>query len=105
MSAATQPARCHAVACFTPVPQALLMCREHWSMLPDAIKAWVCATYRPGQELTQDPSREYCLAAARAICVVAWCEGREAPQHAVLAEPRLHFLAELRLHFTFEAAP
>lgn len=87
----TSRSRCHAVGCFAPVAPALLMCRHHWALVPDAIKARVCATYRHGQEATKDPSLDYRRAAARAICVVAWCEGREAPAHAVLAEPRVHF--------------
>lgn len=39
-------------------------CKAHWFRLPAAIRRRIWATYRPGQEVTKNPSREY-LAAAR----------------------------------------
>lgn len=50
---------CHADGCSTPVPPKMFMCLRHWRMVPRALQAAVWAAYRPGQEITKDPSREY----------------------------------------------
>lgn len=72
---------CHALRCKTPVEPKLLMCGRHWRMVPKPLKDRVWATYRPGQEVTKDPSREYVKAALAAVNAVADKEGikRELP--------------------------
>lgn len=40
-------------------------CKPHWFMLPKELRDRIWGTYRPGQEIEQNPSDEY-LAAARA---------------------------------------
>lgn len=66
---------CHARGCTKPVPPRMLMCLRHWKMVPRGIQSDVLATYRPGQERTKDPSREYINAARAAVDAVAVCEG------------------------------
>jgi hypothetical protein len=63
---------CHAPGCRTPVPPKMFACRPHWYALPRRLRDAIWATYRPGQEVTKDPSPEY-LDAARAA--VAYLEG------------------------------
>lgn len=41
-------------------------CRMHWFMLPKHIRNRIWATYRPGQEITKTPSKEYIEAAEEA---------------------------------------
>jgi hypothetical protein len=41
-------------------------CREHWYQLPGGLRDQIWRTYRPGQEITKTPSREY-LAIARQV--------------------------------------
>ena len=60
---------CHARRCTVPVPPRLLMCRAHWAQVPPDLQRRLWAAYRPGQERTKSPSREY-VAAARA-CINA----------------------------------
>lgn len=50
---------CHWTGCATPVPPKLWGCRKHWFILPKRLRDEVWRTYRPGQEITKDPSREY----------------------------------------------
>ncbi len=56
---------CHRTGCHVIVPPKIFMCKPDWFALPKPLRDAVWATYRPGQEVTKDPSREY-LAAARA---------------------------------------
>lgn len=67
---------CHAEACQTQVPPAMFMCRSHWYALPKAMRDRVWALYRPGQEITKDPSDEYVAHARACIEHVAAGEGR-----------------------------
>lgn len=67
---------CHATGCEKRVPPRMLMCGKHWRMVPKPQQDAVWATYRPGQERTKDPSREYLIAARAAINAVAEKEGR-----------------------------
>jgi hypothetical protein len=53
----------------------MLMCYKHWRMVPKALQQRVWATYRPGQEVTKDPSPEYLVAALAAVDAVADKEG------------------------------
>ena len=62
---------CHATGCTRVVPPSRLMCLPHWRAVPREIQARVWATYRPGQEVTKDPSPEYLEAAAEAVRAVA----------------------------------
>ena len=50
---------CHARGCKAPVPPRMFMCRGHWFMVPKPLRDEVWRTYRPGQEITKDPTREY----------------------------------------------
>jgi hypothetical protein len=65
---------CHARGCKTPVPPKMFMCKRHWFMLPKRTRDAVWATYRPGQEVTKDPSPEYMDVTAEAI---AWLDAIE----------------------------
>lgn len=66
---------CHAAGCETRVPPRLLMCAKHWRKVPLGLQRRVWRTYRPGQEVTMDPSPAYVEAARAAIAAVAEAEG------------------------------
>lgn len=68
------PHVCHAEGCAVRVPPRLLMCRDHWRMVPAPLQRRVWATYRPGQEVDKRPSPEYLAAARAAIDAVAELE-------------------------------
>jgi hypothetical protein len=71
------PARghhCHWPGCPRKVPPALWGCRQHWYMLPFGLRRKVWATYRPGQDESKTPSREYIAVAQE---VQAWIRGQE----------------------------
>lgn len=57
---------CHWPGCEAKVPPAMWGCRKHWFALPKALRDKVWRTYRPGQEVTKTPSRDY-LAVAREV--------------------------------------
>lgn len=57
---------CHWPTCTTPVPPAMWGCKKHWFMLPKRLRDEIWRTYRPGQEITKDPSDDY-LAAANEV--------------------------------------
>ena len=61
---------CHWPGCTTEVPPKLWGCRPHWFRLPARLRAKIWATYRPGQEITKDPSPKYIQAARE---VRDWC--------------------------------
>lgn len=61
---------CHWPDCPVEVPPAMWGCRKHWFMLPKKLRQQIWATYRPGQEVTKDPSDEYITAAME---VQEWC--------------------------------
>ena len=67
---------CHAKGCSVPVRPALLMCPQHWCMVPPTLQRRVWAEYREGQEVSKDPSKNYVGAAVAAIRAVAEKEGR-----------------------------
>ena len=72
-SAATtteQPHVCHAVKCDTPIELAEFMCPPHWSQVPSSLRESIQSTYRPGQEIDKQPSKEYLAYAAAAIAEV-----------------------------------
>ena len=68
---------CHATGCTTPVPPRMFMCKRHWFRLPTHMRDEVWRVYRPGQEVTKDPSPEY-VATARAA--IRWLEAKEGVQ-------------------------
>lgn len=60
---------CHWPGCGRAVPPKMWGCQEHWFQLPKALRDKIWATYKPGQEITKDPSLEYIKAAK---LVQAW---------------------------------
>lgn len=62
---------CHARGCTAEVPPKMLMCRKHWSMVPQAIQRRVWAHYNEGQEKTGRASRKWIDAAREALEAVA----------------------------------
>lgn len=67
---------CHARGCDRAVPPKMFMCKGHWLSLPEPMRDAIWAAYRPGQEVTKTPSREY-LTVARAA--INWLAARDAP--------------------------
>jgi hypothetical protein len=57
---------CHWPGCGKRVPPAMWGCKRHWFMLPADLRAKIWGAYRPGQEITKTPSREY-VAIAREV--------------------------------------
>jgi len=49
----------------------MLMCKGHWFTVAPCIRDAVWATYRPGQEVDKQPSKQWHLAAVAAIGYVA----------------------------------
>lgn len=62
----TRDHACHWPGCTQQVPPARWGCRKHWYSLPIDLRNDIWKAYRPGQERTGTPSREY-VAAARAV--------------------------------------
>lgn len=67
---------CHARGCSKKVKPELLMCLDHWKMVPRKIQRAVWAAYRPGQCDDKKPSGNWMRAADAAIGHVANAEGR-----------------------------
>ena len=61
---------CHAIACKTKVPPAMLMCRKHWYKVPYELRVRVWQLYVRGQEVRKDPTPAYIKAASEAIQAV-----------------------------------
>lgn len=59
----TRNHECHWPGCTAQVPPAMWGCKPHWFRLPKHLRDKIWATYRPGQERTMTPSREYLAAA------------------------------------------
>ena len=57
---------CHWPGCEKLVPPAMWGCKAHWFKLPASLRSKVWRTYRPGQEITKTPSKEY-IAVAREV--------------------------------------
>ncbi|HQS18641.1 hypothetical protein [Reyranella sp.] len=55
----TREHHCHWPGCEKQVPPAMWGCRMHWYMLPKDLRDKVWRAYRPGQEATMTPSRDY----------------------------------------------
>lgn len=60
---------CHWPGCDRRVPPAMWGCFAHWTRLPHSLQAKIWATFKPGQEISKTPSREYLDAAHE---VQAW---------------------------------
>jgi hypothetical protein len=67
---------CHWPGCDRKVAPALWGCKEHWYKLPRWLRSKIWQTYRPGQEKTKTPSREYVEVALE---VQRWIESRPQP--------------------------
>ena len=67
---------CHATGCVVEVPPKMLMCIRHWRMVPRTLQQKIWATYRIGQEIRKDPTREYLDAQRAAVRAVEQKEGR-----------------------------
>jgi len=69
---------CHWPTCRLDVPPAMWGCKRHWFMLPKGLRDRIWATYRPGQEVTKDPSMAYMEAA---VAVQEWitAQPKESP--------------------------
>lgn len=65
---------CHWPGCNRAVPPAMWGCKAHWFRLPMALRSLIWRTYKPGQEITKEPSREYVEAARK---VQEWIEQQE----------------------------
>lgn len=50
---------CHWPGCEKQVPPAMWRCKTHGFKLPKRLRDRIWQTYRPGQEKTMDPSKEY----------------------------------------------
>lgn len=59
----TRDHHCHWPGCNKQVPPAMWGCKAHWFKLPKYLRDKIWKTYRPGQEITMTPSREYLQAA------------------------------------------
>jgi hypothetical protein len=72
------------------------MHREHWFMVPKALRDALWAAYTPGQERRKNPSATYLRAAA--ACVRAVAEAEHLDPGAIEAEVAMYeawaFLAE-----------
>ena len=55
-------------------------CQPHWYRLPKALRDRIWQTYRPGQEISKTPSRDY-VAAAREV--QEWIAGQQPAVHHV----------------------
>jgi hypothetical protein len=67
---------CHAIGCEVSVPPKMLMCKRHWSMVSKRLQATIWASYKPGQEITKDPSMKYLAAQQFVVGEVAKLEGK-----------------------------
>lgn len=70
---------CHWPGCNKPVPPAMWGCKTHWFKLPARLRSAIWRTYRPGQEITKDPSQEYLKVA---LAVQDWIAAQQAPSPA-----------------------
>ena len=60
---------CHWPGCEKIVSPAMWGCKQHWFKLPARLRAKIWRHFRPGQEISKTPSREYIDAANE---VQAW---------------------------------
>ncbi len=62
----TRKHECHWPGCEKQVPPAVWGCKPHWYALPKELRDRIWRAFRPGQEKTLTPSREY-VEAARVV--------------------------------------
>jgi hypothetical protein len=62
---------CHAFDCKEKIPPKMFMCRKHWFSLPSHLRSKIWASYRPGQEIDKNPSKQYIKAAKECIDFIA----------------------------------
>lgn len=55
----TRSHHCHWPGCDKQVPPAMWGCKAHWFTLPKSLRDDIWRAYRPGQEVTMTPSRDY----------------------------------------------
>lgn len=77
----TRNHHCHWPGCSKQVPPAMWGCKTHWQALPADLRAKIWLAFRPGQEKTLTPSREYVQAARD---VQDWIEKNAAPKQPTL---------------------
>lgn len=68
---------CHWPGCTKAVPPAAWGCKKHWMRLPYYLRTKIWDAYRPTQEISKTPSREYVSVAHE---VQAWIEKNTSPQ-------------------------
>lgn len=76
--------RCHARGCRKEVPPRMLMCLQHWRMVPHDLQRKVWQHYRPGQEVDKNPSDTYLEVAREAVLAVY---GKELERAKLLKKP------------------
>lgn len=81
---------CHWPGCSASVPPAMWGCRSHWFRLPKELRDLIWSTYKPGQEVSKDPSLEYVAAAEM---VQDWIRAHCAAEIGV---PMIHTLSILQ---------
>ena len=59
----TREHHCHWPGCAKQVPPAMWGCKAHWFKLPTRLRNLIWQTYKPGQEVSMTPSKEYLNAA------------------------------------------
>lgn len=79
----TRQHHCHWPGCEKQVPPARWGCRPHWYALPEELRTAIWRSFKPGQERTGTPSREY-VAAARAAQAWIAANHPQDPQQATL---------------------
>lgn len=72
----TRAHTCHWPGCTKQVPPAMWGCAPHWFRLPKALRDRVWTTYRPGQEISMDPSAAYLAVANEVQAWIAKQGGR-----------------------------
>ena len=68
---------CHAQGCQTPCPPERLCCSYHWWRIPHMLRQAVIDNYRHGQCQDRRPSRNWVIAARRALNYLALLEGEK----------------------------
>lgn len=77
---------CHALRCEVVIPPRMFMCATHWAMVPVPSQRRLWALYRPGQEITKDPSMAYLRHAMACVHYVATFENDRSP----MSEDQVH---------------
>lgn len=75
---------CRAVGCSEPIAKHLLMCGDHWRMVPPAIQNRVHSTDRMRRERKPGASQVWLAAAQEAIREVARRENRRPKKNALV---------------------